>query len=449
MLMSRTALLIALLLSFVLALVWAYTSSVRAPAPAGPGETTHVLAFDPSAITRIDLVDADSRLVIARDALLRWTVSRTAESPLDPPWPIEATALQAALAAVSSAPLSPTSSPLSGDRRAITLALHAKDARFDLTVHPPVGARAGVYADPPRRWFTAPADAFELFTPANTSALRTTAALPSASVNADELAIETPDGAPIVLVRLGSRWSLIEPVVSPADPDAVSRLLSALASLRFASLRPSPDPLPLTPALSISLTIHASDGETIDRFPVQERLVLADRPSGSRASTPTAAARYPGGPMYPLLPADLTVVPTNPEPLVHRFASPVSLHDVAAVTIDFIHPPLTRRLRRELDGWTQSDRLPDETQSRATQADDAHIDELLRFLLTTRATSLSLTHPDGHEQPLARIRIQDVADRTLDECALVRTPLSPDTPATRSGKVLRHYSTITPALLTP
>lgn len=445
--MSRTALLIALLLAFLLAVTWALTTTSAPPASRSDVSDSHTLGIDPPTVARVTLSDAEANLSLTRDPLGRWGVQTLGDGLLEPTWLVDGSAIDGALASMGAATLTPALNPHSGDRRAVSLSIESSGARLDMTVHPPVGARVAVYADPPRRWFSGPADAFEALTPQNVNGWRTTAALPSASVNADELTIEFPDADPIVLERHGSRWSLSRPVITPADTDAVGRLLSLMASLRFTSLRPRPDALPVAPPLSVTIATFAGADETNAGLPVVERLVFGAVKSGS----PVMVARERSGRVYELLPADLGAIPTDPTALVSPFGSSVPLHDVAAITIDFIHPPITRRLRREIDGWTVADQLPDEPQARPIDADASEAEALLRLLLATRATQIVLAHPDGSEEAQARIKLLDVADRTLDECALVRSARWLDVPATRTGKVRRVYSGAPsmPLLLTP
>lgn len=406
-----------------------------------------MLAFEPAGVTRIDLADADADLTIARDAAGRWTLQARNELLSEPGWVLDGAPIDAALAAIASASITPASAAPSSDRHATNLVLHQAQTRIELTVHPPIAARAAVYADPPRRWFTGPADAFHSLTAPAVSAMRTSAALPSASVNVHEIAIRPFDADEILLRREGARWRLEEPAIAPADDDAVQRLLSTLAALRFSSLRSLPDAPPLSPPLAISLITFAESGETSAGVPVEESLVFAS----TDGRGPLAASRAKSGPLYPLQAADMRAIPTDPAKLVDPHASPVPPHDLAAISIDFISPPVTRRLRREIDGWTASDLLPDQTASRPVDVDAREAETLLRWLLATPAQAVRLEHAGAHEEPLARIRLLDVSDRPLDDLTLVRSARHPDAPATRTGKALRVFpvGTPTPALLTP
>ncbi len=451
--MSRAALLIALLLAFLLSLTWALTTIPQGAAGSRQPGAPFTPAFDAEDVTHIQWDDRDRPMELRRRADHTWSLTL---SHADAPWRLERAPVDAALAALANTSLTPATRPTESSAAGSSMRISTPRGPIEFAVLPPVGGRTPVFIDPPARWCTAPPDAFALLAPDAVLALRSRAALPGVSVNAARITITPPRADRIVLWREGARWWLADPTAAPADPHAVDRLLSLLASLRFSSLRPSDAPSPEPERSLLTILVEASvydDAEQRSYFESESLLLyeLADAPRAVHA------ARAEQAPTYPLEPAALSTIPTDAAMLVHPFATIVPPHSVAGINIDFIHPPVTRRIRREIDGWTLADRLPDEPVPAAHPTDAARADALLRFLLETRPARILIEHARHDEQPLARITILDVADHVLDELTLVRTVHSPDAPdgsdipATRSDKVLRVFplSTATPDLLIP
>ncbi|MGD9692063.1 MAG: hypothetical protein AB7G17_04440 [Phycisphaerales bacterium] len=443
--MSRAALLITLLLALLLALTWAMTT---APAPSArhtdPGKP-FTPKFDPDSIESIlwERVGRPLHLRRARDG--DWALHL---DPNDAPWHIPHTPISDALLTTTRAIFSPAPRGHAPASSATVLRLRSAASSQSFTPLPPVGGAVHVFVDPPARWCVTPADTLAPLSPDALLALRSPAALPRCSVNVSRISITPSDADQIVLWREGTQWRLTKPTDAPADPQAVADLISLLASLRFASLQPidtpAIDPLPMSIRISVATSHHAPDQGT--PYIHEESLYVHRAADGAN---PLTASRAPRGPTYPLEPARLSSIPIVPAALVHPLASNVASHDVAGIVIDFIQPPLTRRLRRELNGWSITERLPDQHPTPPRMLDDEHADEILHFLLRTPASSITLAHPEPDEQPIARIAILDVDDAVIDELTYVRPHASPDITATRSDKVLRVYETVPPAVLNP
>lgn len=442
--MSRSALLLALLLAFLLALAWALSVT---PLGNGTGRdrVEFDLSIDPADVRQID-VDRGAQSIMLRRALsARWTL---VTSPDEPAWRMDDDPVDAVFAALSSGSITKLSDGQGSPIDPLTIVLREPGARQELQVTPSIAGQCSLYADPPGAWFAAPSELFTTFSPETLLALRSRAALPSASVNASRVTIGAPDAEEIVLVREGARWHLAEPDDALADPEGVERLLSVLASLRFASLRPapeSPDPVRGTRLMISVLWSEFAPGADQPHLE-EEQLWLHEIADSPRS---VLASRSPNGPAYRLDPAPLSSISTVASTYVSRHAMAAPEHDIGAIVIDFIHPPLTRTLRRGIHGWTISERLPDQTEPSGTRADGSAVDSLLSFLLDARADAVSLAHAGEDEQALARITLCDVVERRIAECALVRLSSLPDAPATRTRKALRVFAQPVPELLTP
>lgn len=197
-------------------------------------EPIALLDFEPAAVDRIEVTQDQSRAWIEREEWLgstQWVI-RWGRGGADQTWPADETRVRAALRVLATATLEPGQAPVQSGG---TLSLKTADE----AVHSlgfddrPIAGRIGVFVRSSGRETAGLTDAalFDAFVRTGLLAWRDERVLLSPGVGPSRVFIQAGTEA-LALARRDGRWTLLEPLISPAAPDAVGALMQTLAGLR-------------------------------------------------------------------------------------------------------------------------------------------------------------------------------------------------------------------------
>lgn len=230
--MSERSVIVAVGLALVMLGVWFGVDVLRRQEARAP---VVLLDFDPAAVDRIEVHSGKSRAWIEREDWLgsaQWII-RWGEGGPGQTWPADDTRVRAALRVLATTMLEPGEAPAGF---AATLSLRTTDGvvhtlEFD---DRPIAGRVGVVASSGTRGTSGLTDAalFDAFVRTGLLAWRDERALLSPGVGPSRVFIQAGADS-LALARREGRWTLLEPLVTPADPDAAGELLQAVASLRI------------------------------------------------------------------------------------------------------------------------------------------------------------------------------------------------------------------------
>lgn len=403
--MSRAGLIVSLVAAAVLTLVAAY---LYGPAGAGasPGERAARVAlipFDAQQATALEVEYPDASAVRAERAgrtLDWWIVIEPADRPARV-WAASQASVRTALRLLGT--LEPVTPESAGaiERPGATVTLETPDDTFSLDLAPrTVGGKGLVSANVPGTGpivATVPAEVHDLAMNPGPAIWRERLAVPGlAGAGVGEISrvqLRAGDRA-LLLTRVQGRWSLFPDADQSvpgieADPEAVQRLLAAVAQTGIARFIDEPTPDDVTgldaPTATITLvsTRRLASGERRDR----NRTLRVGRAVGLSDETLFAtlddsdAASVAGPDAEPQLfavdGAALATLPMLPSAYVSPIAVVASAGDVGEVVLrPEGQPPL--ELTRTLDGWR---RVADDEQ-RVPTPDERRVAEQVIALAT-------------------------------------------------------------------
>ncbi|GAB4383889.1 MAG: hypothetical protein Kow0022_04880 [Phycisphaerales bacterium] len=229
--MSERSVIISVGLALLMLGVWLGVDlSMRGPNV----EPIALLDFEPAAVDRMEVTQGQSRVWIEREEWLgstQWVI-RWGRGGADQTWPADETRVRAALRVLATTTLDPGQAPVRGGG---TLSLRTADGavhtlEFD---DRPIAGRIGVSVRSSGRATGGLTDAalFDAFVRTGLLAWRDERVLLSPGVGPSRVFIEAGREA-LALARRDGRWTLLEPLTSPADPDAAGALIRTLAGLR-------------------------------------------------------------------------------------------------------------------------------------------------------------------------------------------------------------------------
>ncbi|MFN0012496.1 MAG: DUF4340 domain-containing protein [Phycisphaerales bacterium] len=255
-------------------------------------------------------------------------------------------------------------------------------------------------------------------------------------------------GTSVALAKTSGKWSLSEPIQSPADTGALLKTLGALQQVSVAAFMD--DALPAAATLGFDAPLA--------------RVILERDPPTFGAPGAGAAARTDrheliigqpadakGTSLYATLDGGTTAFTVSAERLAQiatdpaRYVSPtVSQAQGADIGVLLFHPAgkdgaktdsaATLGVRRTLDGWVEL--RPDGTQVTQDPARASVINNMIAFLTSMPSKSASLDEPTGF-QPLGSLKIMDASGGTMDEVVVARS-VAPGI-VMLSGRVYRGF----------
>lgn len=175
--------------------------------------------------------------------------------------------------------------------------------------------------------------------PASLLAWRDSAVCPGIDAGVKSVVLETTGMPRLVLRRIGGRWGLTEPVVAPADGEAVAALLGSIASAGFVRFGGEPSEARAT------LTI-GTEGDPLAPTRGWWVSVASDGAAAARLLDPEADVSIAG-----VVPESaVTWMDTTAERLVSRVAVDAPASDVAALVVH--RPGGVERVERTGRGWS-------------------------------------------------------------------------------------------------
>ena len=460
--MSRSALVISLLLVIVLSIV-GVALLVAPPPSASAGDASLLLRLDPSQVRTVRVSGGDDENsdtpVITRTDEGGWTIHIERDgAPLTSPWPAQPTPVRSILRALcdlrdvsgkSSGLLPPIDPALT-----VTITMQNGESHEILFDATPLGGRRLIEVDL-RRSGEIDDSIFRALTRPGPTDWRVRAPLYSAGERTSRVTVRSPGAAAgVELARLDGRWFLRQPIQSRADDKAVRNLLRSLGSLRIERF--------IDDASSITMTEAGLDEPRL-RCAIEEDLRSIGPDDGQvRTQTRTQTLAIGG-------PADLTgrqvyasinsgqafaVIDIKPIAAV-SLAGEAYLTPIAAETIEQniggfsvrIAGQPEARFERGIDSW----RRLDATGATIGEAPTEPVDELLAALTQTPTSRMVLDEPVTY-LPIASVTLFDFGGGPMEtiEAGLIENEAGERVLTFRSGQVFRIYEELeTPSLLTP
>ncbi|MBC7836089.1 MAG: DUF4340 domain-containing protein [Phycisphaerales bacterium] len=272
------------------------------------------------------------------------------------------------------------------------------------------------------------------------------AAFPGGVMDAARIIRQSRDGS-LVLAKHDNRWFVQEPIATPADPERILKLLTALESLRISDYLDESEPdaaltglenplaritierdIRSAPAGSADTSIDTDRREVIIGGPADQsgrRLFTALGASGSiviidaagLAEVSARATDYVAGPAIVSAPADIGEV---------SLASGAGGERLA-------------HYKRTAAGWAAVDAAGRE--SVLAGPDASAIADALTFLSGFKASAVTTDAPAGHAAA-ALISLQSPSGQPMDQLEMGTTPASSAQPAMlviKNGPVYRSY----------
>jgi hypothetical protein len=244
----------------------------------------------------------------------------------------------------------------------------------------------------------------------------------------------------IALGRVQGRWSLRQPIVEPADSDAISRLASGLASIQILDFLDSGPPDAAHTGLSsptalITLETDRRDPETAQSRTEAVTITLGE-PSDMSGKGIFALLARPGlPPRTVIVSADpIAAISRDPAAYVARRAVPAPAADVGAVTVG------ERHFFRTVDGWRTAPSADPKSLPLAPPDAEA-LAGLLKLLTESSADRIAID-----PTPPSQSTVIELKNIGGDPIAALTMALESD-PAThkpvvlvRSGSVVRRYA---------
>lgn len=228
--MSERSVLIAVGFALVMLGLWVGIDLLsRAPA----AEPTPLLAFDPAQIERLEVESDGRRAWVEREAWFGapiWVV-RWAQGGPEQSWPADESRVRAALRVLATTTLE------RGDKvetPSATLTLRSGDGKVHMVRFSdrPIAGKIGVQVESGGRQLSGLTDAglFDAFVRTGLTAWRDPHAMLTPGVGPSRVFISAGDGS-LALARREGRWTLLEPLVAPAEPEPTSELIKNVSGL--------------------------------------------------------------------------------------------------------------------------------------------------------------------------------------------------------------------------
>lgn len=451
--MSRATVIVALVIAVLLGGATILLTSPSTPAAAPAAAPT--LDFSPAAVTELRIQregGPEVRVVRAADPG-EWTLVGGTDGA---GWPVMSTPVRAGLRLLSTLELesSGDGAPSLGEgtasitillddgaRRTVRFGTRQLGGRVPAEISAPTGTASG--------W--APADLAAAFVTSGPQHWRDPAALPLAGPETSRIRLVSGDRS-IALARVQGRWSLREPLAAPADPEAVGKLVAALAAARITDFLD--DPAAARAAVGLdqptASALLEADRRTIDGERVASRTVrqelhigapadLAGKTLFARVARASEGAGSDETLSRPVIveTGALASLSTDPTTYIARTALQMPAGDVAEVHVTLLPDAAPKVFRRDLDRWTVLDQQAGASPITAEQA--AGLDRFLALLTDSKATGVRLTAPEDAE-PVASAELRDLAGNPIATLRIGARPTTDSAAVTvDDGAVWRTY----------
>jgi hypothetical protein len=444
---SPARVLIAVALASILAV--AAFLVLRHPAT-GSESPARLLAFDPAHAAAINISRPDGRTETVRrgDRLGEWVIALPRTGGADE-WPANAGNVRAALRILSTLEATrsaETGSPM-GARGTVSVTMDDGSGVSMSLDSRTLAGQALARAESPRQGAPVWVDASlaDMLLKDGPREWRDVQALPDVG-NSARITIQS-GAAGVSLARLQGRWVVREPVSEAAEPEAVTRLAAALASVQILDFLDggAPGAMDLdAPAAVITLEWDRRDAQTGKSSTIRSSLKIG-APSGVSSKGVFASLARPGVPERTVVVSAEPLAGLSPDPAsyIARRAVSVPSAEIAAVTIG------DRRFARSLNGWQTPGRdgglaIP------VSPSGAESIGALLKLLTESPAQALSLDPP--LENAGVPVELRTLGDVALPPLAVsLETDVATHAPVLllQSGHVARRYTGKDAAALWP
>lgn len=404
--MSKTAVIVALLIAICLGAAALWLTGGRAPVvPSGP-----LLTLDPSTVSEVKLTMPDgSSQAVVRDAS-EWRVVLTAADKSSRSWPAAQQQVFAALRIFAelkpdregSGSLTKIAGTLSIASGAGVQTLRISDQRLAGSVL--VESRSGpVWVD---------ANVSEMLVATGIKAWRDIAAIPGVSTDIARIAISSDTGASLSLARVQGKWYVREPIAEAADPEGVARLVSILGAARVREFCDAGVPAQANfdkPVATLAVETDTRDSGGKAATIRQSITVGPAADVGNRSVYAKLERSGAGAGDYSEVcivdREQLAAIPTDPTLLISRQAVRVEAADVGQVSIAAANGECKERsYRRTVEGW---DVRCGGSEWTGIRVDDAKSLRSLLELLTAKAPDKVMLRKDQPAlAPVASIQLQ-------------------------------------------
>jgi hypothetical protein len=252
-------------------------------------------------------------------------------------------------------------------------------------------------------------------------AWRATSVLAGFDQNPSGIRLESSAGV-LALRRVENRWSVTEPMRAPADPAKVAGLMKSLGELAIADfLDAGPPAAPFVP--SASIVLESGSGK---------RTVELGGPAD--ASGKRLFARLDGTRIVSVDATSLTSVAMVPGAYIAGTATALAAPDVGTLVMSGSGGAVSRRLVREVDGWTEV--MASGKGSLLSTEDRTGVNDAVRFLIERPATEVAIAAPKGYT-PVGTLEIGGLDGGGIEthEIGVAEGPML----VIHSGPVYRSY----------
>ena len=411
--MSERSVIAAVLLALVMVGLWQLTQALTARAAAEPSA---LLDFDPATVDGIEVAAAGREPVsIERVDILgssRWMV-RWTEGDSTLTWPADESAVRAALRVLSTATIDERKNigPVNGGTLTITLA--DGTTRSLAFAESTLAGRVEVVATGEgERTGLTDATLFDAFIRTGILAWRDRRPLPSLAAGPARVELVSPSGS-LMLIRRQGRWTMLEPVEAPVNPETASELARSLSSMtveRFVDAQANANPgtnsdrfgfdTPLATIIT-ETTVRLTTGETAKNRAVRQSMIVG-KPTDAAGkevfvrlewviitgdTPPDATDQTLAGPVVAAMSTELlNNLTTRPEPYIGLRSLASLPAAIEALTLTSKGQAVT--ITRNGPAWAagRDALLPDES---------TRIDELITLLADTDAAGASMVEPEA------------------------------------------------------
>lgn len=420
--MSRTAVIVALLIVLVLGCVALFVTSKGSPPPAATGP---LLVFDPAKVTelRMDYPDGTFQSV-QRDPAFDWKVVLGAAGRPARTWPAAVVQAQSALRLLGNLTADrPGDGSIS--KPAGTLRIVSSDGtRCTLAFgEQRLGGKVLVEANSPtKRMAWIDAQMADMLVTTGPQAWRSAVALPGIGAEASRITMKAQGGNAISLGRVQGKWALREPVAAPADAEEINKLVATLGKVQIVDFCDKGGPVQTGLENPTATLVVETDGRdasgamtTIKQtLTVGQAADMAGQTMVARLER-TATGKGAGYTLVVIVAGEgLAAINTNPAAYVSKRAIQVGVEDVGQIEENPDPDHLTTH-KRLVDGWQSI--FTEGRYNPTSAADVQRIGALLDLLAVTPAETVAIESPPVSAK-LTWIRLQTLGGDLLAEVAL-------------------------------
>ncbi len=483
--MSRTTVLVTLVIALVLGLGVVFTSPRDAGRVAGQGGLGTAggnpaagegpaLVFDPAKVRQIRVKAGSRDDILERHPVTgEWWIGVQGDPAKR--WPVSVSSVRALLRMLSTLDGTPQSAggqpagqsaPLGESATLIALELDdggRVQARLDTQ---PLGGRVILETthdgEPRRVWVSS--ELHESLAASGVRAWRDPAAMPGTGPEVARISIARPSDAgteTIKLARVQGKWGVVEPIACPADEAAVGQLFATLGGLRVAEFldERAPDPEAFKgPLLTIATEVdeRSMEGETARTTTIARTLTIGSQAGLGEARLHARLETTRRSPnqrddsnsaVFLVDPATLDRLPSEAAALVSKLALARPASEVASVAIQSGGVSAIR-WNRGTSGWEEV-RGPG-TPTPMTPDDSVVLESVLKLLAEQPAERVMIAPKPKLTSPVTIVLESSagVPLGTLTIGAMVGDNAPANQPAAvaiQDGQVLRVYGTATDA----